>query len=75
MDNKIDIEREIERIDKDLDDAEAAGIQQIIFDFFSGAENEREFIFAARAAAKKRGYDAVHTYEDGELVLIIRKVA
>lgn len=77
MDNKIDIERELERINKDIDDMQVAGMQQIVLDFFGGSENEREFIFAARAAVKARGYEAVHEYdgENGELLLIIRKVA
>ena len=75
MDNKIDIDRELERINKDIDDMQAAGMKQTILDFFGGSENEREFIFAARAAVKARGYEAVHEYEDDELVLIIRKVA
>ncbi len=77
MDNKIDIERELERINKDIDDMQAAGMKQTILDFFGGSENEREFIFAARAAVKARGYAAVHEYdgENGELLLIIRKVA
>ena len=75
MENKIDIEREIERINQDVDDMESAGLRQIILSFFSGAENEREFIFAARAAVKARGYAAAHEYDDGELLIIVRKVA
>lgn len=73
--NKIDICAELERIKKDINDMEEAGMDQIILDFFGGAENEREFISAARAMVKSRGYAAVHEYDDGELVLIIRKVA
>ena len=75
MENKIDIEREIERINQDIDDMQEAGLKQIILSFFSGAENEREFIFAARAAVKARGYAAVHEYDDGELLIIVRKTA
>ena len=74
MDNKIDIERELERIKADLRDMEEAGIIQTTLSFFSGAENEREFLMAARAMVKAHGYAAVHEYEDDELVLIIRKV-
>ena len=74
MENKMDIEREIERINQDIDDMQEAGLKQIILSFFSGAENEREFILAARAAVKARGYECVHEYEDSELLLIIRKV-
>lgn len=75
MENKIDIEREIKRINQDVDDMEAAGLKQIILSFFAGSENEREFILAARAAVKARGYAAVHEYDDGELLIIVRKVA
>ena len=75
MENKIDIERELERIKADLRDMEEAGMKQTILSFFSGAENEREFLVAARAMVKTRGYAAVHEYEDDELVLIIRKTA
>ncbi len=73
--NKIDISAELERIKKDINDMEEAGMDQIILDFFGGAENEREFISAARAMVKSRGYAAVHEYDDGELILIVRKVA
>lgn len=74
MENKIDIEREIKRINQDIDDMKSAGLKQIILSFFSGAENEREFILTTRAAVKARGYECVHEYEDSELLLIIRKV-
>ena len=73
--NKIDISAELERIEKDLNDMEEAGMDQIFVSVFSGAENERAFLLAARAFVKARGYAAVHEYEDGELVLIIRKAA
>lgn len=33
MENKIDIEREIKRINQDVDDMEAAGLKQIILSF------------------------------------------
>ena len=72
---KIDIGAELERIGKDINDIEEAGINQTVLSFFSGAENERAFLLAARAYARSRGYSAVHEYEDGELVLIVRKVA
>ena len=75
MENKFNIEREIERIEQDLNDMEKAGLKQIILSFFSGMTNEREFVLAARSAIKARGYSAVHEYEDGELLLIVRKVA
>lgn len=75
MENKIDIEREIERINEDIDDMQEAGLNQIILSFFSGAENEREFILAARSAVKARGYAAAHEYDDGELLIIVKKVA
>ena len=64
MENKIDIEREIKRINEDIDDMQAAGLKQIILSFFSGMANEREFILAARAAIKARGYACVHEYDD-----------
>ena len=75
--NKIDIGAELERIEKDLKDMEESGTKQTILGFFAGAENERAFLIAARAFVKARGYAAVHEYdgENGELVLIIRKVA
>lgn len=74
--NKIDIGAELERIKKDISDMEEAGMKQIFISFFSGAINEREFLLAARAMIKARGYAAVHEYdgENGELVLIIRRV-
>lgn len=74
---KIDIEGELERIKRDIADMEEAQMEQIFVSVFSGAKNEREFIAAARAFVKARGYAAVHEYdgENGELVLIIRKVA
>ena len=72
---KIDIEGELERIKRDIADMEEAQMEQIFVSVFSGAKNEREFIAAARAMVKSRGYAAVHEYEDDELVLIIRKVA
>ena len=75
MENKFNIEREIERIGQDIDDMEKAGLKQIILSFFSGMANEREFILAARGAIKARGYESVCEYEDGELLLIVRKVA
>ena len=75
MENKIDIGAELERIEKDVRDMEEAGIDQITLDFFAGAENERAFLIAARAFVKSLGYSAVHEYDDGELLLIIRKVA
>lgn len=74
MANKMDIEREIERINEDIDDMKKAGLSQIILSFFSGYENEREFILAARAAVKARGLACVHEYDNGELLLIVRKV-
>lgn len=73
--NKIDIGAELGRIEKDLKDMEESGANQTILGFFAGAENERAFLIAARAFVKARGYAAVHEYDDGELVLIIRKVA
>jgi hypothetical protein len=73
--NKFDIEREIERVNQDLDDMQKSGLKQMFLSFFSGMENEREFILAARKAAQARGLSVVHEYDDGELVLIIRKVA
>ena len=73
--NKIDIGAELERIEKDLNDMEEAGMDQIFVSVFSGAKNEREFIAAARAFVKTRGYSSELEYEDDELVLIIRKVA
>ncbi len=75
MENKFDIEREVERIGQDIDDMEKAGLKQIILSFFSGMVNEREFIMAARRAIKEHGYESVYEYEDGELLLIVRKVA
>ena len=75
MENKINIERELKQISKDLDNMERAGLKQIVFSFFSGFENEREFILAARAAIKARGYEAVHEYDGDELLLIVRKAA
>lgn len=72
---KIDIEGELERIKRDIADMEEAQMDQIFVSVFSGAKNEREFIAAARAFVRARGYAAVHEYEDDELVLIIRKVA
>ena len=75
MENKFDIEREIERIGQDIDDMKKAGLKQIILSFFSGMTNEREFVLAARRAIKERGYESVCEYEDGELLLIVRKVA
>ena len=38
MENKIDIEREIERINQDIDDMQEAGLKQIILSFFAGSE-------------------------------------
>lgn len=73
--NKFDIEREIERVNQDLDDMQKSGLKQMFLSFFSGMDNEREFILAVRKAAQARGLAAVHEYDDGELVLIIRKVA
>lgn len=75
--NKIDIGAELERIEKDLNDMQESGKDQTILGFFAGAENERAFLIAARAFVKARGYAAVHEYdgENGELILIIRKVA
>ena len=74
MENKFDIEREAERIEQDLDDMRKAGLKQITLSFFSGMANEREFIMAARHAIKARGYESVCEYEDGEILLIVRKV-
>ena len=71
---KINIEQSIKDIEKDIDNMTAYGMKQIVIGFYSGAENEREFILAARKAAKARGYECVHEYEDSELLLIIRKV-
>lgn len=73
MENKIDIERELERVERDIDDMEAAGMQQIVLDFFAGAENEKEFLAAARELIRSRGYKSETEYEDGELVLTVRK--
>lgn len=73
--NKIDITAALERIAKDLTDMEEFGIKQMVLDFFGGAENERAFIIAARAFIKSRGYSAVHEYDDGDLLLIVRKIA
>ena len=74
---KIDIENELESIEKDINEAEEAGLKQITLDYFAGAENEREFILAARKFVKELGWSAVHEYdgENGELLLIIRKTA
>ena len=74
---KIDINDELENIKKDISDAEMSGTKQITLDYFAGARNEREFILSARAFVKGLGWSAVHEYdgENGELVLIIRKVA
>lgn len=75
MENKFNIEREVERIKQDLNDMKKAGLKQIILSFFSGMANEREFIMAARRAIKEHGYESVYEYDDDELLLIVRKVA
>ena len=75
MDNKIDIEREIERIKRDLSDMEESGIKQMVLDFFGGAENEKAFIIAAKAYVMGLGYACGHEYDDGDLLLIVRKTA
>ena len=73
MEKKIDIGAELERIKRDINDMEESGIEQTVLDFFPGAENEREFILAARLFLKSHGYACVHEYDDGELLLIVRK--
>ena len=73
--NKIDIGAELERIKADILDIEESGKNQSILGFFKGSKNEREFIAAAGAFVKSRGYAAEFEYEDDELVLIIRKAA
>ena len=70
---KIDIDNELENIKKDISDAEEAGIKQITLDYFAGAENEKEFLAAARELIRSRGYKSETEYEDGELVLTVRK--
>ena len=71
----IDIEDSIKNINIDIDEMEKNNTAQIILNYFCGAENEREFILEARRAAKARGYECVHEYEDDELLIIVRKVA
>ena len=73
--NKIDITAALENIKRDLDDMEIAGIKQVVLDFFGGAENEKAFIVAAKAYVMGRGYTCGHEYDDGDLLLIVRKVA
>lgn len=75
MEKKIDIGAELERIKRDINDMEEAGIKQTFLNFFPGAENERAFIFAASAYLKSRGYSGEFEYEDNELLLIVRKAA
>ena len=74
MEKTFDINAELERIKRDLSDADEAGMTQITVDFFAGAKNEREFIIAAMAFVKTRGYTCDVEYDDGELLLIIRKI-
>ena len=54
MDNKIDIERELERINKDIDDMQAAGKKQTILDFFGGSDTENALVRGADHQAIRR---------------------
>ena len=71
----IDIGAEIERIERDLDDAEMAGIPRVTFSFFGGQAEEKKLLIAAVATIKKRGYDYELEYEDGEIYLVCKREA
>lgn len=72
---KIDITAALENIKRDLDDMEEAGIKQVVLDYFGGAVNEKAFIIAAKSYVMGRGYACGHEYDDGDLLLVVRKVA
>ena len=73
--NKIDITAALKSIERGIADMEEAGIKQMVLDFFGGAENEKAFIVAAKAYVMGRGYACGHEYDDGDLLLVVRKVA
>ncbi len=75
MQKTINVGAEIERINRDIDEMESAGMQQITLSFFSGNSNERTFLLAAMAVVSARGYTYELDYEDGEILLTVRKVA
>lgn len=75
MENKIDIEREMERINQDIDDMIAHGKKEIQLSFFGGSAEEKQLISAVIEVVKARGFVHELDYEDGEIWLTVRKIA
>ena len=73
MEKTFDINAELERINKDIDDMEEAGMEQVSLSFFGGNSQEKQLLISAIALIKSRGYVHELDYEDGEIWLTIKK--
>ena len=71
---EIDIAGELERVDRDLEDMEINGNEQIQLSFFGGNAEEKEILAAIIKHVKARGYACDVEYDDGELWLTVKKV-
>jgi hypothetical protein len=71
---EIDIAGELERVDRDLEDMEINGNEQIQLSFFGGNAEEKEILTAIIKHVKARGYACEVEYEDGEIWLTLKRV-
>ena len=71
---EMDIAGELERVDRDLEDMEINGNEQIQLSFFGGNAEEKEILTAIIKHVKARGYACEVEYEDGEIWLTVKRV-
>ena len=69
----INVEREIERINKDIDEMEAQGLPQVQVSYFGDRADYQALVLAVIINVQKRGYVCDMDYEDGEIWLTIKK--
>ena len=71
---EMDIAGELERVDRDLEDMEINGNEQIQLSFFGGNAEEKEILAAIIKHVQARGYACDVEYDDGELWLTVKRV-
>ena len=71
---EMDIAGELERVDRDLEDMEINGNEQIQLSFFGGNAEEKEILAAIIKHVKARGYACDVEYDDGDLWLTVKRV-
>lgn len=74
VNERYDVEAEIEELNRALSEIEAQGCNSARFDYFGGYENEKELIEALGDVCDERGYEHDIEYEDGEISLYVSRI-